>query len=180
MYDAVDVIPIAQALLTIDTNGDPQVAGAGFATVSRGPGFGNFMLTLDMGTAVGDFGSGSPAIINGQAVQGGYSHREVGPNGLDPRFARAMVTVRGGTTAPGTTTLTSQSTEFVAGPPGSGSLVLQIVTRDVTDAAIDPMGAGVPNAAGSGIEIMVWSFATPDNVTIQQFGPLFQSSMQFP
>jgi len=180
MYDASTLVPIAEALLTIDAAGDPQIIGNGFSAVARGPGNGNFLLTFDTGTGVEDVGSGSPIVVDGQAVPGGFAQRQIGPNGLDPRLARAAITVRGGTTAPGSTTLASQTAEFVVGAPGAGALTLQVVVRNAADAAIDPMGAGVPNAAGSGLEIMVWSFATPDDVTVQQIGPLFQSSMQFP
>jgi len=177
-YAAVPLQPIADALLTINAAGNPVITGRGFSSVARpvGSPIGDFILTLDSGTGVSDIGSGSLVGEPGFGFPDGF----VGPNGLDPRFARVSVTMRGGTTAPGTTTISTRIATFIT-TPGSGALQIQITLRNTANAVTDPMGAGVANADGSGVEIMVWNGnAGPDNATAQLVGPLFQGAMQFP
>jgi hypothetical protein len=186
MSDAVAMQPIAQGLLTIDAAGDPIITGDGFSSVSRVTALGDFLLDLDLGTGVEDVGSGSPFIVNGQAVPGIFPDGRIGPNGIDPNRTVTSMTMRGNSTdpldpaTPGSTTVASMIFEFVAPSPGEGATQLRIFLRDSTDAATDPMGAGVPTVAGSGVEIMIWSLASVDNVTQQLVGPLFQGAMQFP
>jgi hypothetical protein len=178
-YAAVPLQPIAHALLTIDAAGNPQITGRGFSSVERASAFaGDFLLTMDEGTGVADIGSGS---VVGQAGFG-YATGIIGPNGLDPRFARVGVTMRGGTTAPGSTTIAQRMAEFVV-TPGEGALQVRISLAGGAgfDTPTDPMGAGAANANGSGVEIMVWNGnAGPDNAQQQLVGPLFQGAMQFP
>ena len=58
-YAAAPLQPIAQALLTIDAAGNPQITGRGFSSVVRASAFpGDFLLTIDEGTGVADIGSG--------------------------------------------------------------------------------------------------------------------------
>lgn len=182
-YAAVPLQPIADALLTINAAGNPVITGRGFSSVARPAGspIGDFVLTFDEGIGVSDIGSGNTSIVDGSPVPGfGYTDGRVGPNGIDPRFARVNVTMRGGTTAPGTTTISSRIATFIT-TPGSGALQLEITLRNTANAVTDPMGAGVPNADGSGVEIMVWNGnAGPDNAAAQLVGPLFQGAMKFP
>jgi hypothetical protein len=95
-------------------------------------------------------------------------------------------TMRGNSTAPlvpatpGSTTISSMSFEFIVPTPGQGATQLHVFLRNTVDAATDPMGAGVPTTAGSGLEIFVWSLASVDNAAQQLTGPLFQPAMQFP
>jgi hypothetical protein len=176
-YAAVPVQPIAQALLTIDAAGNPQITGKGFSDVVRASGNpGDFLLTLDEGTAVADIGSGG--IVDQPGF--GYSTGIVGPNGIDPRFLRVAITIRGGTTAPGLTDLFDLSV-LITSVPGQGVTQIHVAIATALDVPTDPMGLGVPNAHGSGMEIMVWNGnATPDNAQAELVGPLFQGVMQFP
>jgi hypothetical protein len=176
-YAAVPLQPIAQALLTIDAAGNPQLTGRGFSTVVRASvNPGDFLITMDEGTAVADIGSGG--IVGEPGF--GFSTGIVGPNGLDPRFVRVSLTMRGGTTAPGTTTVQERSVSITS-VPGQGATQIRVSLRDTGNAPVDPMGAGVPNANGSGLEIMVWNGnAGPDNAQAQLVGPIFQGVMQFP
>lgn len=172
--------PIAQALLTIDAAGDPVIVGQGFASVERGAApAGDFLLTLDFGTDVADIGSGS--LVGEPGF--GYPDGVVGPNGLDPRLAHVMLTMRGGTggLVTGATTISNLSASFV-NAPGTGALQISIQTAatPALGGQQDPSGAGVANVAGSGLEILVWKLATPDNVTAQLTGPLYQPAMMFP
>lgn len=169
-YAAVPVQPIAQALLTIDAAGNPQITGRGFSSVVRASGAaGDFLLTMDEGTGAADVGSGD-----------GFTIGVIGPNGLDPRFVRVVGTVRGGTTPPGGTDI-SQRSVSITSVPGEGATQIRMTLTTNLDAAADPMGAGVPNAHGSGLEIMVWNGnAGPDNAQAVIVGPLFQGAMQFP
>lgn len=179
-YAAVPIQPIAQALLTIDAAGDPQLTGHGFSVVSRVTGVGDFLLTFAQGMGVADIGSGSVPIINGSPVPGfGFTDGRNGPNGLNPRFARVSTMARAGTTAPGTTTIVSRMATFTS-VPGSGATQLRLTLRDVANALVDPMGAGAPSATGGGLEIMVWSTSVPDDAAQKLVGPLFQGAMQFP
>jgi hypothetical protein len=186
MFDATVMQPLAQGLLTIDAAGDPIITGEGFSSVSRVTGTGDFLLDFDLGTGVEDVGSGSPFIVNGQAVPGIYPNGIIGPNGVDPARAQVAMTMRGNSTAPlvpatpGSTTISSMSFEFIAPTPGQGATQLRVFLRNNAAAATDPMGAGVTNVNGSGLEIFVWSLASVDNVTQQLTGPLFQPAMQFP
>jgi hypothetical protein len=169
-YAAVPVQPIAQALLTIDAAGNPQLTGRGFSGVVRASAFaGDFLLTLDEGTGAADVGSGE-----------GFTMGIIGPNGLDPRFVRAAITIRGGTTAPGITDISDRSISITS-VPGEGATQIRVAIATATDVSVDPMGFGVPNAHGSGMEIMVWNGnAGPDNAVAVIIGPLFQGAMQFP
>lgn len=169
-YAAVPVQPIAQALLTIDAAGNPQVTGRGFSGVVRASGFaGDFLLTMDEGTGAADIGSGPDFTVG-----------VIGPNGLDPRFVRVAATIRGGTTAPGITDISDRSVSITS-VPGEGATQIRIAIATAADVPTDPMGAGVPNAHGSGLEIMVWNGnAGPDNAQAVIIGPLFQGAMQFP
>ena len=169
-YAAVPVQPIAQALLTIDAAGNPQITGRGFSSVVRASGFaGDFLLTMDEGTGAADIGSGPDFTVG-----------IIGPNGLDPRFVRVSVTIRGGTIMPGTTDISDRSV-VITSVPGEGATQIRIAMASALDAPLDPMGAGVPNAHGSGAEIMVWNGnAGPDNAQAVIVGPLFQGAMQFP
>lgn len=176
-YAAAPSQVIAHGLITIDAAGDPMVTGRGFSIIERGVGLGNFILTFDAGVVIADIGSGS--VTN--AAGFGYPDGTVGPYALDPRKARIAMTMRGGTTAPGATTISPLSASFIM-TPGEGSTQIQVVPVNVvTDAATDPMGHGVANADGGGLEIIVWyGGATPDDATQQAFGPLYQSAMMFP
>lgn len=172
--------PIAQALLTIDAAGDPVIVGQGFASVERGAApAGDFLLTMDSGSGAADIGSGS--LVGEPGF--GYPDGRVGPNGLDPRFAHVVLTVRGGAggLTNGATILSNLSASFV-NAPDTGALQISIQTAAVPalGGQQDPMGAGVASIAGSGLEIMVWKLSTPDNVNFQASGPLFQPSRQFP
>jgi hypothetical protein len=172
--------PVAQGLLTIDAAGDPVIVGQGFALVERGTApAGDFLITLDSGIGVADIGSGNVANEPGF----GYPDGTVGPNGLDPRLAHVSLTVRGGTggLTLGATQLSNLSASFVTAPD-TGALQISIQTSSVPalGGQQDPSGPGAPNINGSGLEIMVWKLATPDNVTQQAFGPLYQNAMQFP
>ena len=167
-YAAAPLQPLAQALLTIDATNTPQITGRGFSSVARGAGpMGNFILTLDEGIGVADVGSGPDFTVG-----------IIGPNGLDPRLARVAMTMRGGTTAPGTTLITDMSVNLVSVPGEGAQLEIALALDPATPA--DPMGAGVPNANGGGLEVMLWQVPTPDNVNVQVVGPLFQGAMQFP
>jgi len=167
-YAAAPLQPLAQALLTIDASGTPQIAGRGFSSVARGAApVGNFMLTLDEGTGVADVGSGPDFTVG-----------IIGPNGLDPRLARVALTMRGGTTAPGTTTISDLNAVFTSIPGQGAQLEIGLAIDPATPA--DPMGPGAPNANGGGLEIMLWQVPTPDNVNTVIVGPLFQGAMQFP
>jgi hypothetical protein len=176
-YAAAPLQPIAQALLTIDAAGNPQITGRGFSSVVRASAFpGDFLLTIDEGTGVADIGSGG--LVNEPGF--GYATGFVGPNGLDPRFVRASLTMRGGTTAPGVTTLSDLSVSFVS-VPGQGVTQIRVSIATALDLPLDPMGFGVPNTDGSGLEIMLWNGnAGPDNAQAALVGPLFQGAMQFP
>jgi hypothetical protein len=180
-YAAVPVQPIAFALLTINAAGNPVITGRGFSSAARASVTGDFLLTFDEGVGVADIGSGNVTTVNGQDVPGfGYPDGQIGPNGMDPNFGRVSVTMRAGTTAPGTTTISSRIVTWVV-TPGSGALQLQITLRNTANAVTDPMGAGVANADGGGVEIMVWNGnAGPDAAAVQLVGPLFQVAMQFP
>lgn len=175
--------PIAQALLTIDAAGDPVIVGQGFASVERGTSLtGDFLLTLDSGIGVADIGSGN--VTNEAGF--GYPDGSVGPNGLDLRLAHVTLTMRGGTGGapglpPGSTAISNLSASFVTAP-GTGALQISIQTSaaPALGGIQDPSGAGAPNGFGSGLEIMVWKLATPDNVSIQASGPIFQPAMMFP
>jgi hypothetical protein len=172
--------PIAQGLLTIDAAGDPVIVGQGFASVERGVApTGDFLVTLDFGRGVADIGSGNVATEPGF----GYPDGAVGPNGLDPRLASVSLTMRGGTGGIllGATTISNLSASFV-NAPGTGALQISIQTAAVPalGGQQDPSGAGAADIAGSGLEILVWKLATPDNVTMQVSGPLFQPAMMFP
>jgi hypothetical protein len=179
-YAAVPVQPIAQALLTIDAAGDPQISGRGFSSVTRATGVGDFLLTFAQGIGVADIGSGSVSVVNGSAVPGfGFTDGRSGPNGLNPRFARVSTMMRAGTTAPGATLIVSRMATFTS-VPGQGATQLRMTLRNVANALTDPMGAGAPNATGGGLEIMVWSTSIPDDNAQKLVGPLFQGAMQFP
>jgi len=168
-YAAVPVQPIAAGVLSIDAAGNPQITGRGFSSVVRGSlSPGDFLLTMDEGTGAADIGSGPDFTVG-----------VIGPNGLDPRFIRVSMMMRGGTTAPGSTTVTSKVAAFTS-TPGEGVTQIRITTIDVA-AFRDPMGFGVANAVGGGLEIMVWNGnAGPDNAQAVIIGPLFQGAMMFP
>jgi hypothetical protein len=168
-YAAVPVQPIAHGLLTINAGGNPIITGRGFASAVRVNPVGDFLLAFDHGVGVADIGSGP-----------GFTVGIIGPNGLDPRFIRASITMRGGTTAPGLTTISSRIVTFVV-TPGEGVVAVQITLRNTGNILTDPMGAGVANAAGSGVEIIVWNGnAGPDNAQAALVGPLFQNAFKFP
>ena len=147
---------------------------------------GDFLLDFDLGTGVSDVGSGSPNIVDGQAVAAQFPDGRIGPNGVDPARTFVSLTMRGNSTAPlvpatpGTTTVASLTFEFVAPTPGEGATQLRVLLRNSVDAAVDPMGAGVPTTAGSGVEILVWTLASADNVNQQAVGPLYQAAFKFP
>ena len=108
----------------------------------------------------------------------GYTDGRVGPNGIDPSKTRVALTVRSGTTAPGSTNISDPSVALSTGPQGTQ---LRITTVNVAGALVDPMGAGVPNVAGSGLEIVVfYGNATPDSFSQQLVGPGYQPVMTFP
>jgi hypothetical protein len=176
-YAATPLQPVAQALLTIDAAGNPQLTGRGFSTVVRASvNPGDFLLTMDEGTGIADIGSGE---LIGQPGLG-FATGIIGPNGLDPRFARISLTMRGGTTAPGITTIQDR-TVTITSVPGEGATQIHVALRNTGNAPTDPMGFGVPNANGSGLEIMVWNGnAGPDNAQAQLVGPIFQGVIQFP
>jgi len=186
MYDATVMQPIAQGLLTIDAAGDPVITGEGFASVSRVTGTGDFLIDFDMGTGTSDVGSGSPSVVDGQAVSGIFADGIIGPNGIDPARTIVVLTMRGNSTAPlvpatpGSTTIATLSFEFISPTPGEGATQLRVFLRNAADAATDPMGAGVANVNGSGLEILVWTLASADNVSQQAIGPLYQPSFSFP
>jgi hypothetical protein len=172
--------PVAQALLTIDTAGDPVIVGQGFASVERGATpAGDFILTLDSGTDVADVGSGT--LVGEPGF--GYSDGVVGPNGLDPRLSHVALTVRGGTggLTLGATILSNLTASFITAPD-TGALQIEITTAatPALGGQQDPMGAGVANTAGSGLEIFVWKLAIPDNVNFQASGPLYNPALVFP
>lgn len=169
-YASVPVQPIAQALLTIDAAGNPQITGQGFSSVIRASMVaGDFLLTMEEGIGAADIGSGPDFTVG-----------IIGPNGLDPRFLRASITVRGGTGAPGTTDIADRTVSVVS-VPGEGATQIRVTVATATDAHVDPMGAGIPSAHGSGLEIMVWNGnAGPDDAQAVIVGPLFQGAMQFP
>lgn len=177
-YAAAPIQIIAHAILTIDAAGNPQVTGRGFKNVTRMTPIGDFQLDFDEGTSVADIGSGG--IVDEPGF--GYSTGIVGPNGVDPRFARVSTLMRGGTTAPGTTTISANISVAFTSVPGQGATGFRLTTRNNADALVDPMGPGAPNANGSGLEIVVWygNAGEPDDFTQPQFGPLFQPVMQFP
>jgi hypothetical protein len=181
-YSAATIQPIAQGLLTIDAAGDPVIVGQGFASVERGVNpAGDFLVTLDSGTVAADINSGAVAGIAGGG--NGIPDGNVGPNGLDPRLAHVTLTMRGGVggIVQGATTISNLSASFV-NAPGTGALQISIQTAatPALGGQVDPSGAGAPNVAGSGLEIMVWKLATPDNVTQQSFGPMYTPVIQFP
>src|SRR5271163_1321556 len=166
-YAAVFAQPVAQALLLIDAAGDPFLAGNGFSSVVRDPATGGFILTLQEGTGVADVGSGE-----------GLTVGIIGPNGLDPACARVAMTMRGGTTPPGVTTINNLSATFIT-TPGSGGTQMRVITA-IIDAPMDPMGPGGPNANGGGLEIVVWNGCGAESAAPAALvGPLFQGAMQF-
>src|SRR5271157_5485419 len=169
-YAATPIQLLAHGLITIDAAGDPAITGRGFGTIERGVSAqGDFIVTFDEGSIAMDVSSGP--IVN-QPGGNGLPDGRVGPNGLDPRKARIAMTMRGGTTAPGLTTLSPRSAEVTA---IAGVTTIEVVVVNDADTPTDPMGAGAPNADGGGIEIIVWyGGAAPDDVTQQVVGPLFQ------
>jgi len=170
-YAAAPVQPIASALLTIDAAGNPQVTGRGFSAVTRSvpASLGDFLLTMDEGIGAADIGSGPDFTVG-----------VIGPNGLDPACVRVGLTMRGGTTAPGVTTISARSVTITS-TPGEGATQIRVTLRNTGNALTDPMGPGAPNADGSGLEIMLWNGCpTPDDAQAQLVGPLFQGAMQFP
>lgn len=175
-YAAATVQVIAEGLLTIDAAGNPQITGQGFAAVARASvNPGDFTLDLEEGTGVADVSSGT--IVNRPGT-GGFPDGRVGPNGVDTRLLRVEMTMRGGTTAPGSTTIADLSVGFIA---AAGTTQLRIALGTALDAPTDPMGAGAPNAAGGGLEIIVfYGNATPDSFTQQAFGPAYQPALTFP
>lgn len=176
-YAATPLQIIAHALVAIDAAGDPIVMGRGFSTIERSGPEGDFTLTFDAGIIAADISSGP--IIN-QPGGNGLPSGRLGPNAIDPRFARAAMMMRGGTTAPGSTTVVPRSISYIV-TPGAGATQIRVVIVNDMDALTDPMGSGVPNANGGGFEIMVWyGGAAPDDVTQQVVGPLFQPAMAFP
>ena len=176
-YAATPLQVLAQGFITIDAAGDPVVTGRGFGTIERGVSpLGDFILTFDEGSIAMDISSGP--IVN-QPGGNGLPDGRVGPNGLDPTKARIAMTMRGGTTAPGLTTLSPRSVQITT--TGSGATTIEVVVVNDVDAPTDPMGHGAPNADGGGIEIIIWyGGAAPDDVTQQVVGPLFQPAMVFP
>lgn len=177
-YGAAPIKLIAHAILTIDAAGVPQVTGRGFSTVTRVTASGDFQLTFDEGVGFADIGSGSVVDVPGF----GYPDGIIGPNGVDPRFARVAAQMRGGTTAPGATTITANVGVAFTITPGQGATGFRLTMRDVGNTLRDPMGAGAPNANGSGLEIMVWygNAGAADSFSQQAFGPAYQSVIQFP
>jgi hypothetical protein len=177
-YAATPLQVIAHGLIAIDAAGDPIVTGRGFSSIERSTGGpGDFTLTFDEGTIASDISSGQ--LIN-QPGGNGLPDGRIGPYAIDPDFARVAMMMRGGTTAPGSTTLTPRSVAFVS-TPGAGATQIRVVVVDDTDTATDPMGPGAPNASGGGMEIIVWyGGAAPDDVTQQAVGPLYQPAMAFP
>ena len=175
-YAAASLQVIAEGLLTIDAAGDPQITGQGFASVTRASiNPGDFRIDLEEGVGVADVSSGS--IVNVPGTNG-YPDGRVGPNGLDTRLLRVAMTMRGGTTAPGTTTIADMSVGFVA---AAGTTQIRIALGNAFEVPTDPMGFGAPNAAGGGLEIIVfYGNATPDSFTQQLFGPNYQPAMMFP
>lgn len=173
-YAAAAVQVIAEAMLVIDAAGDPQIVGRGFSTVVRGPGAGNFTLTFDEGVCPEDVGSG---MLVGRPGFG-YTDGRVGPNGVDPSKARVSLTMRSGSVAPGTTTIADRTAVFTTGPQGT-QLSVRLATA--LDAPTDPMGFGVPNADGGGLEIIVfYGNAAADNFSQTLVGPAYQQVMKFP
>ncbi len=167
-YAAVFSQPIASGLLTIDAAGNPQITGRGFSNVVRDPPTGGFILSLDQGTGAADVGSGE-----------GYTIGIIGPNGLDPMCARVAMTMRGGSTPPGVTTINNLSATFLS-VPGMGSTQIRVITA-IIDTASDPMGHGVPSPNGGGVEITVWNGCGPNDAQPATLvGPLFQGAMMFP
>lgn len=177
-YAATPVQIIAQGVLTIDAAGNPQISGTGFSVAARGAfPVGDFVLSFDEGIGWADIGSGS---LVGEAGFG-FPDGQIGPNGIDPRFARVSFTMRGGTTAPGTTTITDKAAVFVS-VPGQGATQLHVGLAIDPATPADPMGPGGPNANGGGLEIVIWygNAGQSDNFTQQASGPLFQPAMMFP
>ena len=174
-YAAAPVQLLADALLVLDAAGVPQIVGRGFSSVARvGGGAGRFILTFDEGVVPEDVGSG---MLVGRPGFG-YTDGRVGPNGIDPSKVRVALTMRSGTTAPGSTLIADLNAQVAATPQGTQ---LEIALADSLDAPLDPTGFGAPNAAGGGLEIVVfYGNATPDSFSQQLVGPAFQPAMKFP
>lgn len=174
-YAAAPMQVIAEALLIIDAAGDPQLVGHGFSSVVRVlPGPGRFLLTFSEGVVPPDIGSGG--LVGRPGF--GYTDGRVGPNGIDPTKVRVALTMRSGTTAPGTTTIADLNAQIAASPQGTQ---LEIALATALDAPTDPMGAGAPNADGGGLEIVVfYGNATADSFSQQLVGPGYQPVMTFP
>lgn len=174
-YAAAPIQPIAEALLIIDAAGNPQLVGHGFSSVVRVlPGPGRFRITFDEGVVPEDVGSGG--LVNEPGF--GYTDGRVGPNGVDPNKLRVALTMRSGTTAPGSTTLADLNASVSVTPQG---IQIDVAIANFLDAPTDPMGAGAPNANGGGLEIIAfYGNATADNFSQQLVGPNYQPVLQFP
>lgn len=134
--------PIVQGLLTVE-GVTPSFYGRGVLGVVRN-GAGDFTLTLDPGT---------PGCV-----------------GIDPDFARTMVTVRGVGTLPCTTTISEKNVTYpLSATPGVGCNQVRIRLASSANAGIDPTGADA-----DGVEVIVWrGNAGPSNFSQQIVGPLF-------
>ena len=174
-YAAAAIEIVAEGLLTIDVAGNPVITGRGFSSVVRVAPTGDFLFTFDEGVIAADVGSGS--IVNRPGF--GAPDGRVGPNGIDPRSVRVALTMRSGTTMPGTTTIADKSVAISTGPGGTQ---LRVGLGNIADAPTDPMGAGAPNAAGGGLEIIVFygNAGMPFDFSQQLVGPAYQPAMTFP
>ncbi len=115
-YDAAPIQPIINGLITASEAG-PLFVGRGISSIMRTPGgagVGDYLLILDQGTP--------------------------GSVGLDPNYARTMLTQRGTLGVnPGGTTITQQAVSY----PSTATIRIVLSTA----------GAGVDPAA---LEIAVW------------------------
>jgi hypothetical protein len=159
-YAAAPSQPILQGLITI-VAGAPVFTGKGIATIFRTPA----TATPAPVGAVGDFTLVLEPGLPGDA-------------GVDPAFARTMITTRGAG-ASGAATIDEKSILYatvqgvlppVSPPlPGIGANAIRVIL-EAGGAPEDPS----PPAAG-GVEIIVWrGWARDPNFQVQIIGPLFQ------
>jgi hypothetical protein len=125
---AAPLQPILQGLITI-VGGNPVFTGKGASGIFRGAFPGTFLLPLDQGLP--------------------------GAVGIDPNFARAVITIRGQTTGGlPVTTIDQKAITYVNGFPNPPSPVpLSAVRVALT---VDGVGTDPTGSAASGCEIIVW------------------------
>jgi hypothetical protein len=148
-FAAAPTQPIAQGVIFIDASNNPQFFGKGVAGIFRGAFPGTFLLVLG-------------AVANPQNASA------VGTIGLDPNFARSLVTVRGKATGLPSTTIDQKSVDYPSLPGGPAISVVRVVLI-AAGVGVDPSGVN-----GNGCEVIVWNGnATPDNYSAKLVGPLF-------